>query len=114
MLELRMGSRRQVQQLRSWTVGTVCFVEEFATNCFIRRGYQVLFTESVPFHVLFGTFMWALIQDPRDPKVRVMGFGERLAYQKREKSRQIWMQLPTDFRTPGYVGEPATWQPPTQ
>ena len=44
--------------------------EEFVAQYYQKSGYNTLFTESIPFHALFGIFMWILIQDPRDPDLR--------------------------------------------
>jgi len=62
----------------------------------------VIFTESVPFHVLFGTFMWILIQHPSDPRNRIVGFGNRHSFDSGEPGVQIWTTLPEDFGSPGY------------
>jgi hypothetical protein len=77
--------------------------EEFATHHFERQGYKVIFTESIPFHALFGIFMWLLIQDQRDPRVRVIGFGDRIAFEKGIDGKLIWTFLPDDFGTSGYA-----------
>ena len=86
-------------------------VEEFAALHFQRQGYQVLLTESVPFHVIFGTFMWMLIQDITDPKVRVVGFGSRTAYDQSVRNDMrtlIRTHLPEDFGTSGYFSRRRT------
>lgn len=77
--------------------------EEYATRHFQRLGYSVLSLESRPFHVLFGVFMWLLIQDPGDPRNRVVGFGDRLAFERGERGQVIWTPLPEDFGTRGYA-----------
>lgn len=79
-----------------------CSPEEYAKRYFIHGGYKVLFTESVPFHVLFGTFMWMLIQHPSDPRNRIVGFGNRHSFDSGEPEQQIWTMLPEDFGSPGY------------
>jgi hypothetical protein len=76
--------------------------EEFASRYFKRLGYSVFSLESRPFHVLFGTFMWLLIQDPEDPLNRLAGFGDRRAFEKDEQRQPIWTFLPEDFGTRGY------------
>lgn len=88
--------------------GKVFTAEEFAINYYTQKGYKTLVTESIPFHALFGVFMWILIQDPSDPQVRIMGFGERSAYEDGRKGEQIWTHLPDDFGTPGYANRRAT------
>lgn len=77
-------------------------VEEFVKRHFEREGYQVMMLESRPLHVLFGTFMFLLVQDCADPKVRTVMFGDRQAFDRREPSREIWTSLPSDFGTEGY------------
>lgn len=76
--------------------------EEFVARYFEKQGYKVIFSESVPFHVIFGVFMWLLIQDPMDPNVRMVGFGSRTAFDQKVKGEQIWTGLPEDFGTSGY------------
>lgn len=82
--------------------GRPCSAEEFTGEHYSQRGYQILTTESIPFHVLFGTFMWLLIQDPTDPLVRIVGFGDRTAFDERRNNQQVWTHLPEDFGTPVY------------
>lgn len=77
--------------------------EEFAALHYKRKGYEVLFVESTPFHTLFAILMWLLIQDQSDPLVRIVGFGERSAYETRRESKPIWTHLPEDFGTLGYA-----------
>jgi len=79
-------------------------VEEYAKYYFEKLNYQVLFCESIPFHVLFGIFMYQLIQDPVDPKNRVTGFGDRIAFDNKlsAKDNMIWTILPSDFGSHGY------------
>jgi hypothetical protein len=81
----------------------VCSAEEFVARHHERQGYNILFTESIPFHVMFGVFMWLLIQDPKDSLVRVVGFGDRKAFDEGCQGKQIWTHLPKDFGTPGYA-----------
>jgi hypothetical protein len=78
-------------------------VEQYAKKIYEDLGYQVLFSESVPFHALFGIYTWMLIQDPFDPEVRMAGFGERSAYEKDRSNNLIWVPLPSDFGTSGYA-----------
>lgn len=85
----------------------ICTAEEYAARYYRRQGYKVLFTESIPFHVIFGVFMWLLIQDPGDPFARVIGFGDRKAFDEDRDSQQIWTRLPTDFGTTGYAARRA-------
>jgi hypothetical protein len=46
--------------------------------------------------------MWMLIQDPYDPRVRMVGFGDRHAYDQRLPSQLIWTGKPQDFGTTEY------------
>lgn len=76
--------------------------EEFARRQFSRKGYESILVESTPFHVLFGIYMWLVIQDPSDPRVRIVGFGDRTSFDAGLPGHQIWTHLPDDFGTPGY------------
>jgi hypothetical protein len=78
-------------------------VEQFVSDHYRALGFETLFLESIPFHVLFGVFMWLLIQDTVDPLVRVEGFGDRIAYEKAESGQMIWFHRPQDFGTRGYA-----------
>ncbi|WP_407283216.1 VRR-NUC domain-containing protein [Methanolobus sp. WCC1] len=77
-------------------------VEEFVANYFGEKGYNVLFTESRPFHVIFAVFMWLVIQDPQDSHCQVVGFGRRGKFENETKNDLIWTGLPFDFGTKGY------------
>jgi hypothetical protein len=79
-----------------------CPPEEFVSRHFKRKGYQALLTESRPFHVLFGTFMWMLIEDPEDPAVRIAGFGNREDVGVDGRREHVWTFLPADFGARGY------------
>ncbi len=83
--------------------GKIYSSEEFAANHFKQQGYKVIYAESIPFHVLFGIFMWLLIQDNCDPLVQMVGFGDRAAYESGIKGKQIRTFLPQDFGKPGYA-----------
>ena len=76
--------------------------EEFTCRHYSRQGYKAIFVESVPFHVLFGVYMWMVIQDLSDPLVQIVGFGERASFNAGSSRRLIWTHLPNDFGTPGY------------
>jgi hypothetical protein len=76
--------------------------EEFAANCYKQKGYSVIFSESVPFHALFGTLMWILIQDPKDERNRVVAFGDRVAFEEGRDGELVWTVLPDDFGSSGY------------
>ena len=78
-------------------------VEEFAAEYFDSLGYRSIATESIPFHVLFATYMWMLIQDPADPLNRIVGFGSRTEFDESPESKTpIHTALPSDFGTEGY------------
>lgn len=78
-------------------------VEKFASNYFQQKGYSTIETESIPFHVLFGVYMWPLIQDPDDPHNRIVGFDCRTEFDNNsERSSKINTFLPSDFGTEGY------------
>jgi hypothetical protein len=84
-----------------------CRVEEFVARHFRRIGFHTIFLESTPFHVLFGVYMWLLIQDPSDARVRVVSFGDRHAFDEHVAAKQIWASLPEDFGTAGYAARRA-------
>lgn len=78
-------------------------VEEFATEYFIEKGYEVLSLESVPFHVLFGVFMHTLIEDPDDELTRTVYIGSRSDFDSDNgKVKQLGIILSKDFGTAGY------------
>lgn len=76
--------------------------EEFTARHFEKLGYKTLFTESIPFHVLFGIFLWLLIQEPNDPNLQMIGFGDRISFESKEKVNTIYTLLPLDFGTSIY------------
>jgi hypothetical protein len=88
--------------------GKLQTVEDYVESILHEQGYQVLFLESSPFHVLFSVFMWQVIQDPTDEHVRMAGFGERSAYELSREKKPIWVPLPEDFGSSGYNSRRAT------
>lgn len=76
--------------------------EDFVAEEYRSQGYEVIFTESIPFHALFGVMMWLLIQDPADPRVRTVMFGDRVAFEDGRQGGMIHADLPEDFGSPGY------------
>jgi len=80
-----------------------CSAEEFVARHYRRLNFETLFLESVPFHVLFGTFMWLVIQNCSDPMIRRIGFGDRAAFDAKAPMKQIWTFLPSDFGTSEYA-----------
>jgi len=83
--------------------GDACPPEVLAQRHFERQGYQVILTESRPFHVLFGIFFWMVFQDPDDPFVRLVGFGSRTDFDAGTKPNIIETLLPKDFGAPAYA-----------
>jgi hypothetical protein len=76
--------------------------EEFVSRHFQEQGYETLFVESVPFHVLYGVFMWLVIQDSTDERVRIVGFGNRNDFEEKQPSNEVLCHLPDDFGTSEY------------
>ena len=76
--------------------------EEYAARYFEKLGYEVLFTESVPFHCLFGTYMWLLIQHYSDSRNKIIEFESRTAFDKGFVGEMITTLLPEDFGAKGY------------
>lgn len=79
--------------------------EQFVALHYEEQGYQTLHTESVPFHVLFGIYMWLVIQDPDDERVEMAGFGDRKAFDEGKPGEMIWFSRPDDFGAEGYGEE---------
>jgi hypothetical protein len=73
-----------------------------AERNFMRRGYSCLFLESRPVHVLFGVFMWKVIQDPRDPKIRRVRVTRKLPSGEWRNQGTIRTIMPPDFGTRQY------------
>src|SRR5271154_2783633 len=79
-----------------------CSVEEYARRHFHRLGYGALLVENKPIRVLFSVLMWPVIQDAKDPHNRMVGFGDRHAFDAGVRGKPIWTHLPADFGTQGY------------
>lgn len=79
--------------------------EEFAARHYRREGWSVMPCESRPLHVLFGVFLWTMIQDHADPLGQMSGFGAKMDYPSLSlaKGELLWMLKPTDFGTAGYA-----------
>ena len=79
--------------------------EEFAARHFQRAGWSVLFSESRPFHVLFGVYLWLLIQDDADSRCGMCGFGAKMAYPSLSltKDELLWILKPDDLGSTGYA-----------
>ena len=94
---------KQEGKVRIRDADSVLFVETFASNYFRKTGYKVMESESTPFHVLFGVFMYLLIQQPEDDSIRVVRFGSRFdSDNKVIREGSISTLLPVDFGTSGY------------
>ena len=76
--------------------------EELVSAHYIQRDYRSLRCESRPMHVLFGTYMWLLIQDPTDPLRQMVGFRRELQGSDIEAGETILTFLPKDFGKPGF------------
>ncbi|MCL1059850.1 VRR-NUC domain-containing protein [Shewanella gelidimarina] len=73
-------------------------VEEYAADYFNKQGFKVLEVESVPFHVLFGIFMFLVIEDADDSKGRIVQFGSRNDFDTNTcQEGMITTILPDDF-----------------
>jgi hypothetical protein len=83
--------------------GDAISVEEFASRHLEATGYEVLKTESTPFHVLFASLMYPVICDEDDPLVRYVEFGDRNAFDRGEKGNLVGALLPADFGGEGYA-----------
>jgi|GEM_PF-515421 len=84
--------------------GTSCSPEAFAAEWLARDGYSSIKCESTPMHTLFAVLLWTLLQDPADPMVRLVGFGERHSFERSgDRSEVVWTGLPEDFGGPGYA-----------
>src|SRR5579864_2455971 len=80
-----------------------CSVEEYVRRHFNRLGYSATLLENGPIHVLFGTYMWPVLQDGDDRRSRIVGFADRQAYDAGIEGRLIWCRLPADFGQPEYA-----------
>lgn len=75
---------------------------DVAQRNFEKEGYSSLFLESRPFHVIFGVFMWRVIQDPGDPKIRRVCVTRRLPTGECRNQGTIRTIMPADFGTRQY------------
>lgn len=75
---------------------------DVAKRAFEKEGYSCLFLESRPLHVLFGVFMWQVIQDASDPKIRRVGIARKLPTGEWRNQGWIWTLMPPDFGTAQY------------
>lgn len=77
--------------------------EEFVAHYFENLEFNVMHLESSPFHALFGCLMFQLIQDPLDPRLKTIGFGDRDEFDFGVNGKCIWTSLPEDFGSSGYA-----------
>jgi hypothetical protein len=68
-----------------------CNVEEFACRHFRSLRYNALIVENSPIHVLFGVYMWAVIQDSADPRNRIVGVIDRRESDAGTRGKIIWI-----------------------
>jgi hypothetical protein len=87
---------------RIWNGVDLCTPEDYVIRHYEKEQYDAIKLESAPFHVLFGSLMWLLIQDTNDPLIRTVGFGNRNGSDEGGASQTIWTPLPSDFGTSGY------------
>ena len=83
--------------------GQVVGVEDYVERHYRKQGYECISVESVPFHVLFGIYLWLVIQGPDDDRVQICAFGDRNAFDNGEAGKTIWCQKPDDFGTTEYA-----------
>lgn len=89
-------------RLRLQGRGGVVSVEQFVAEKLEGQGFNVLETESVPFHTIFAVYTWMLIQDSGDSMVRPVQFGRRDVWEASKTHEMIWCLLPEDFGKKGY------------
>jgi hypothetical protein len=77
-------------------------VEEYVARRYRRDGWNVMLLESSPLHALFGVYMWLFVQDPADPRIRMVGTGDRREFDAGRQGDPIWFDLPEDFGAPAY------------
>ena len=75
--------------------------EDYVLRHYQRRGYNGLKVESTPFHVLFGTLLYPVLSDPRDPKQRQVSFAREATPEFADGL--VTMLQPHDFGTSGYA-----------
>jgi len=102
-LDATYGPKTQGRGVGILDGSDIVTAEEFAARHYRREGWRTLFAESIPFHVLFGTFMWTLVQDDDDPMNRIVSFGSRSDYDGAREGVQISTSMPEDFGTSGYA-----------
>lgn len=77
--------------------------EDYVKLHFRKHGYECITVESIPFHVLFGVYLWLVVQDPDDERLQICGFGDRHASDNGEQGETVWCHKPDDFGTAEYA-----------
>ena len=97
--------RTQGQRAGIMDGAEIVAAEEFAARHFQRAGWSVLFSESRPFHVLFGVYLWLLIQDDADSRCGMCGFGAKMDYPSLSLAKGDLLSTlkPDDFGSTGYA-----------
>lgn len=85
-----------------WDGHSAISPEDFTAKLLETQGWSVMRLESRPFHVLFGVYMWRLIQDFHDPMVQMVGFAEKHEDASTGGPGQVWAMHPSDFGSEGY------------
>lgn len=80
-----------------------CSPEDYAAEHYRKLGYDVFSLESVPFHVLFGVYMWILVQDADDEKIEFVSFGSRTDFDAGVSGNMVSTFLPSDFGSSAYA-----------
>ena len=84
--------------------GSPCSSEMFAADWLRAQGYEAIECESTPIHAMFAVFLWTLVQDYSDPRVRTVMFDKRRSFEESGSiGEQVWTALPEDFGGPGYA-----------
>jgi hypothetical protein len=104
IVDLRVTYARTSQNRRAQVVDgdERVSVEEYVARYYRRQGWNVLVLESSPVHVLFGIYLWLVVQDPADPRNRLVGVGDRRDYDARRQGEPLWFNLPEDFGSAEY------------
>ena len=77
-------------------------VDEYVARQYRAQGYHVEVMESRPFHALFATFMWLVVEDYADSRTRVVLFGARQGTAVPLFRGMTQAILPDDFGSRGY------------
>jgi hypothetical protein len=103
IVSLRPRRVRQSERIVFETeAGFVDSAVEVAQKHFARLGYASTFAESRPFHVIFGTFMWPVIEDALDPRALRVPVRRRTASEREAYKGPAWTLHPADFGTAEY------------